>query len=190
MSLTVAIGKALESYDLLSQNSLDSIPPGSTVFGTPDELISKPLDPPPRSLLDQLLRREPRAETQYAVRDWTKFTRFQDKATGGDYILNGSLHYRELDKDGREARAQKNAFSERLWMAIFGGVALLVPVIIMTMVKGVIASLVTTSVAILLFAFILAVFASNTLGKDLLAATAAYAAVLVVFIGASSTPGS
>jgi len=94
---------------------------------------------------------------------------------------------RELDKDGREARAEKNVFSERLWMAIFGGLALLVPVIIMTLVHGVTESLVTTSVAIVLFALALAVYATNTSGKDILAATAAYAAVLVVFIGASVT---
>lgn len=72
-------------------------------------------------------------------------------------------------------------------MAIFGGLALLVPVIIMTLVHGVTESLVTTSVAIVLFALALAVYATNTSGKDILAATAAYAAVLVVFIGASVT---
>ncbi|KAN0095156.1 hypothetical protein V8E51_015867 [Hyaloscypha variabilis] len=180
-------GKALQNYELLSQNTLDSVPEGSSLFGAPEELIIKPLDFCPRSNLDYLLRRNKNTKVQYSVKNWLQFTQLKDKAAGGDYILNESLQYRELDKDGQESRAKKNAFSERLRMALFGGLALLVPVIIMTLVHGQTASLVTTSVATVLFAFALAIFANDTSGKDILAATAAYAAVLVVFVGTSIT---
>ena len=54
--------------------------------------------------------------------------------------------------------------------------------------NGQTTSLVTTSVAIILFALTLAILANDTSGKDILAATAAYAAVLVVFIGTSAAP--
>jgi hypothetical protein len=75
-------------------------------------------------------------------------------------------------------------------MALFGGVALMGPVLTMTLHEGSDTALVTVSVAIALFAFTLAVCASNTSGTDILAATAAYAAVLVVFIGTSVSPSS
>lgn len=56
----------------------------------------------------------------------------------------------------------------------------------MSLNPGRTTSLVTVAVAIVCFAGMLAWKASQTSGKDILAATAAYAAVLVVFIGTSS----
>ena len=72
----------------------------------------------------------------------------------------------------------------RFGMASAGGLSLIVPVLIMANVPGIVSSLVTTCVAMLLFAI------GITLGTDLkpdqvLGATAAYAAVLVVFVGTS-----
>jgi hypothetical protein len=72
----------------------------------------------------------------------------------------------------------------RFSMASAGGLSLIVPVVVMANVPGIICSLVTTCVAMLLFAI------GITLGTDLkpdqvLGATAAYAAVLVVFVGTS-----
>ena len=51
-------------------------------------------------------------------------------------------------------------------------------------------SLITVSAATFLFALVLALVATDSDGKDVLAATAAYAAVLVVFVGTSSGGGS
>ena len=70
-------------------------------------------------------------------------------------------------------------------MALFGGVALIVPVLIMAFHPTRNTCLITTTVATLLFALILAFEARDSRGKDVLTATAAYAAVLVVFIGTS-----
>lgn len=51
-------------------------------------------------------------------------------------------------------------------------------------------SLVTVSVATVLFIRVLAIGGKGLGGKDVLAATAAYAAVLVVFVGTSMAPAS
>ena len=78
-----------------------------------------------------------------------------------------------------------SAFANRLTMALFGGASLIGPLLIMTLHPGLTTSHVTTCAATFLFALVLAIGAEQTSGKDLLGATAAYAAVLVVFIGTS-----
>lgn len=80
---------------------------------------------------------------------------------------------------------RRKAFTSRLIMALFGGIALIVPTVIMAKNQGINFSLITTAIATVLFALILALGATDSTGKDVLGATAAYAAVLVVFIGTS-----
>ena len=101
----------------------------------------------------------------------------------------GNLGFRELDPLGRQKRSQKAALTQRIVMAMFGGVALITPMLIMTLHSSRNVSLVTTSLATFIFALILAFGATESAGKDVLAATAAYAAVLVVFVG-TNTAGS
>ncbi|KAJ4204128.1 hypothetical protein NW759_014965 [Fusarium solani] len=81
--------------------------------------------------------------------------------------------------------AKKNASTSRFVMALFGGIALIVPTVIMAKIEGINTSLITTSIAVFLFALILAFGATDSTGKDVLGATAAYTAVLVVFVGTS-----
>jgi VIT1/CCC1 family predicted Fe2+/Mn2+ transporter len=74
----------------------------------------------------------------------------------------------------------------RFIVAVIGGAALIVPMLIMSLPHvNVTKSLVTTSISVLLFAAALSsgFRASNT---DTLVATATYAAVLVIFVGTSS----
>lgn len=78
-----------------------------------------------------------------------------------------------------------SAFANRLILAMFGGASLIAPLLIMTLHPGLTTSHITTCVSTFLFALVLAIGAEETSGKDLLGATAAYAAVLVVFIGTS-----
>ena len=101
----------------------------------------------------------------------------------------GTLGFRELEQKGREQRSQRNAFTQRIVMAMFGGAALIGPMLIMTLHPSRNTSLITVSVATFLFALALAFIARDSAGKNVLAATAAYAAVLVVFVG-TSTPVS
>ena len=98
----------------------------------------------------------------------------------------GNLGFRELDQRGRILRQREKAFTERIVMAMFGGIALIGPVLIMTLHKSRNTSLITVSVATFVFALVLAVGATDSAGKDVLGATAAYAAVLIVFVGTSS----
>ena len=102
----------------------------------------------------------------------------------------GNLGFRELDQKGREERSQKNALTQRIVMALFGGVALIGPMLIMTLHQSRNTSLITASVATFLFALVMAFAARDSAGKDVLAITAAYAAVLVVFVGTSTTPSA
>ncbi|KAM0797180.1 hypothetical protein BDR22DRAFT_785675, partial [Usnea florida] len=102
----------------------------------------------------------------------------------------GNLGFRELDQKGREERSQKNALTERIIMALFGGAALIGPMLIMTLHQSRNTSLITASVATFLFALVIVLAARDSAGKDVLAITAAYAAVLVVFVGTSTTPST
>jgi hypothetical protein len=106
-------------------------------------------------------------EVVYRVPDWVKYTRFPEKIRGGDYIIN-SVEYRELDGAGREERVRKKQWKERLAMALFGGIALIGPTLIMTLHPGRTTSLVTASLATMLFALALALFAKSNTGKDVL----------------------
>jgi hypothetical protein len=102
-----------------------------------------------------------------------------------------------------------NGFVEarnRFAIAVVGGVSLIVPITVMTLIKNIRTSLIVVSVAVLLFAIVLAAWpvvydylpwvrrwkglggqdmSSNLGPKEVLLATAAYAAVLVVFLGTS-----
>jgi hypothetical protein len=98
--------------------------------------------------------------------------------------ITGDLGFRELDQQGRLKRVQKEATVKRIAMAMEGGVALISPVLIMVLHPTRNTYLVTVSVATSLMALIIGLFATDSTEKDVLAGTAAYAAVLVVFIGA------
>jgi len=127
----------------------------------------------------QLLR--PRGSSKWKIWEDARVT----VDSGLPYRDIGPLGFRELDKKGRIKRERQRAYSLRFGMALFGGVALIVPMVIMALYQGVVLHLVTASVATVIFAVIVAVSAQDAAGKDVVAATAAYAAVLVVFVGAS-----
>ncbi|KAK5701961.1 hypothetical protein LTR97_004779 [Elasticomyces elasticus] len=96
-----------------------------------------------------------------------------------------ALHINSRVKAKKEAAREQNF--QRLAMAAVGGLLLLVPVLIMANLPGKLATLVTTSASMVVFAVLV------TLGTDLgpnevLATTAGYAAVLVVFVGTSLAP--
>lgn len=76
------------------------------------------------------------------------------------------------------------ARSERFGMAIFGGVALIAPMLLMVLHRDRTTALTTTSVSTLLFAVIVANFTTSQ-PEAAVGAVAAYAAVLVVFVGAT-----
>ncbi|KAG4436773.1 hypothetical protein IFR05_007748 [Cadophora sp. M221] len=74
-------------------------------------------------------------------------------------------------------------FAQRLGMAVIGGAFLIAPMHIMVLHPSQLTSLVTTSVSVLLFGVVVAVVLERMF--DVLSVTAAYTAVLVVFVGTS-----
>ncbi|KAK0702412.1 hypothetical protein B0H67DRAFT_614301 [Lasiosphaeris hirsuta] len=89
-----------------------------------------------------------------------------------------------------KARREADLFALRLWFSLLGGLALTVPVLVMVLYKGgENVPLITTSVSTILFAVAMANFSTQP-PWNLVATTAAYVAVLVVFVGSSSSPSS
>ena len=78
-------------------------------------------------------------------------------------------------------------FIMRLRMAVFGGLALIVPMLIMRLHPTLLTQLLTASLFILAFGLALAIVMDKTDEMYIASATAAYAAVLVVFVGSSSS---
>jgi hypothetical protein len=101
----------------------------------------------------------------------------EDKYKRGYNILPGS---------SRSAYHHKSGLAEqweRLWMGLLGGVALIGPMLLMALHKGLVTALVITTVATILFVCVLSVFGKSLNGQTMVASVAAYAAVLVVFVG-------
>lgn len=84
-------------------------------------------------------------------------------------------------------RNEVRLFFERFTLGVFGGVAIIAPMLIMALSNSLLVSLVVTSVTTILFAVLLALpmIGGALDGKTVLAAVAAYAAILVVFVGTS-----
>lgn len=97
----------------------------------------------------------------------------------------GPLGFRELDRGRLSKRHVWERVKSRLHMAVLGGADLIIPVVIMTLKPTLVGNLVTAAVSTVIFAVIMVGFATDASGKDVLASTAAYAAVMVVFIGTS-----
>lgn len=85
----------------------------------------------------------------------------------------------ELEKDWQALKE----LAKKIGMAVFGGLSLLVPMLIMVLHPTLLTVLGTTSVFVLVVGILLAVTMRETERKDIVAATVAYAAVLVVFVG-------
>jgi VIT1/CCC1 family predicted Fe2+/Mn2+ transporter len=79
-------------------------------------------------------------------------------------------------------------FLARMLMCLFGGISLVAPIIVLVFVKdSLILTLVLTVVFVLIVVLVLPlVCRSSTPNEALLGATAAYAAVLVVFVANAS----
>lgn len=74
----------------------------------------------------------------------------------------------------------------RFVVALVGGLSLVVPMIIMSLDQNSSKSLITASVAVVLFAGVVSIV-FNASNAETLGITAAYAAVLVVFVGTSTS---
>ena len=95
-----------------------------------------------------------------------------------DFIGEGGCKDREFTRE-RKLEALLN----RIRMALFGGVVVVAPMLIMTLHPTLLTTLLTTSLFVLAVGLVLAWSMEDGQLKDILTATAAYAAILVVFVG-------
>ena len=97
-------------------------------------------------------------------------------------ILCG-LAFDMQDQDEKGDKKDARHLKSNLQTALFGSFALVVPMLIMTLHQTKLTTLLTTSSFVLAVAVILAAAMTDAEPKDILTATAGYAAVLVVFVG-------
>lgn len=95
-----------------------------------------------------------------------------------NYTGQGGVYYRE------DIRQRLNeGLLNRIRMALFGGVVVVVPMLIMSLHRTLLTTLLTTSLFVLALGLVLAWSMDSAAPSDILTATAAYAAILVVFLG-------
>lgn len=158
--------KSIQNYEILSQESIQSLVKPQSSYSRKLRRAFGAISPPREGPLTQnLIERINRGNDAY-------------------------LNFRQLNKAVRDAEMRKQALLERVWMGAFGGVALIAPMLVMSLHRDLKTSLITSSVATALFVLILAGQGQSLKGQEVLGATAAYAAVLVVFVGTSMTPVS
>lgn len=85
------------------------------------------------------------------------------------------------------ARRDLEAFVRRFSFALFGALSLLAPMVLMVLTGGILATLLTVCIAVLLFAFVVSLWGEDESPATILAIVASYTAVLVVFVGTSGS---
>lgn len=90
-------------------------------------------------------------------------------------------------RDGNLRRAQFKAFRERMALASLGAIFLIAPMWLMVLHNTLYTGLVATTVFICVFGLVMTVALDKPM--DVMASTAAYAAVLVVFVGLNIDTG-
>ncbi|KAI1125878.1 hypothetical protein F5Y10DRAFT_222683 [Nemania abortiva] len=158
---------AVRNYETLSQNV-------EFHKGTPYEFLGG------KGVFEVIGRRN---ATRWDVPKWLLGSNRQF-STIPSYSI-GSIGFRELDQGRQLERNVLQRIRSRFHMALFGGVALIAPVILMTLKPTLVVDLATVSVATSIFALTMVIFATDATGKDVLTSTAGYAAVMVVFLGTS-----
>jgi hypothetical protein len=99
---------------------------------------------------------------------------------------NWDFHGTFLEDDRTRKKRKSEEFSKRLFMAAFGGAALIAPMLIMSLHPTKTTNLVTPSAFVVVVAVLLAYVMTDATPKDIVGATAAYAAVLAVFVGSNA----
>jgi VIT1/CCC1 family predicted Fe2+/Mn2+ transporter len=98
-----------------------------------------------------------------------------------------SAEKRKTIERKRKELEEKRRFASRAIAAVFGGLAIIAPMLIMSLHPTKLTQLLTASLFVVSVALVLARLMEDAERKDMIAATAAYAAVLAVFVGAATT---
>lgn len=84
-------------------------------------------------------------------------------------------------RDGNLRQTWIRGFQQRLGIAAVGGIFLIAPMWLIVLHRTLYTALVSTTVCVTIFGLLMALFLDGL--KDVLSSTAAYSAVLVVFVG-------
>ncbi len=126
---------------------------------------------------------ERRTSTSDPLREWLK------RGLPKSWAYSKEEMARRLDEYTHNAVAREvSPFVDKLArfvVAITGGLSLVLPMLVMRLNQNETKSLITTSVAVLIFSALVSIVFKAT-NAETLGITAAYAAVLVVFVGASA----
>jgi len=181
--LTIKIAKAIAEWELIKSSALRG-------------KMNDPFILTTEKTLDLTLLKE-------VAKKWRERADFRHKR--GDYLLPKfdndikSLGKLSEPRDKGKARFEMfggsrtvmnynkafEAFVKRVGMAGVGGTFLIGPMLLMVLHKSLLTSLLTASICVFAFGLVLATFLDRPF--EVLSGTAAYAAVLVVFVGTSST---
>jgi hypothetical protein len=171
--------EALKDYDYMRERAADGVLTDPFIVTTMKDH-------------DKVLIRHAEAEFRdtLAVRGYFLADEFEGdlKAVGKQTAGPNSLSLMGGNEETRNVvnkRDKIEGFLQRLGMACLGGVFLIGPMLLMVLTGSQLASLVTPSVCVFAFGVAMAVFLDKPF--DVLSATAAYAAVLVVFVGTSTS---
>lgn len=88
-------------------------------------------------------------------------------------------------RDKNYLQARNKGFRERLGVATIGGIFLIVPMWLMVLHNTLYTTLISTTVFVAVFGLVMASYLDKLM--DVMSSTAAYAAVLVVFVGLSTS---
>jgi hypothetical protein len=129
------------------------------------------------------------AEARHLEREKAALELFRSKAKKNlDACTNEmQLRGRELRTLDQLRQTYRLKFKDRASMALFGGLVVIAPMLIMSLHPTKLTNLLTTSTFVVAVSLVLALVMENAEGKDIITATAAYAAILVVFVGAVTT---
>jgi len=191
---------ALRNYETLSQHSSAMFPPGGHLLIPKLSKTAEPIGKLDKWLLpltvfltgsnESFVKWRNTLRKRTPARWWQEGCLFElADGVEADKVPSCSILWLEtrVQELGLRYLDSASVPSSRLAMAFFGGIALIGPMLIMVLQPSRNTCLITTSVATFLFATLLALGARDSTGKDVLAATAAYAAVLVVFVGTAMT---
>ena len=130
-----------------------------------------------------------RASVKLLIKPFTSFI------LAGKFLIDMWLHgefrivwSEQIDDDKATLDAVVDVLARQI-VAFLGGLCLVIPLIMMTFLTSVGARLAIVCCCVLLFSFFIGI-ATKASNQEVLGATAAYTAVLVVFVGTSSSPQS
>lgn len=133
-------------------------------------------------------RKDALVEREYSTTKFLVSRLDKDIRRIGKFVEPHDKYQWEMFGGSRNIVNQKEATKQllkRISMAVIGGAFLIGPMLVMVLHKSLLTTFLTSSVFVVIFGIVLAFALDNPF--NVLSGTAAYAAVLVVFVGTSSS---